>query len=439
MQDNRSIAVVGGGIAGLASAWLLSHRHRVTLFEANDYVGGHTNTVDVDTPDGSVAVDTGFVVFNDRNYPNLIKLFDWLDVATQPTEMSFSVSADEGGYEYAGTNLNTLFGQRSLLFERAHWRLLSEVVRFNRLAKRLLAGGLDEQTSLGGFLDHGAFGNTFQQYYLLPMGAAIWSCPVQAMRDFPAHSFLAFFLNHGLLDLTGRPRWRTVTGGSHSYVAKLLRRLRGRVRVSSPAEAILRSAHGVTVKTPQGVETFDHVVLGCHADQALRLLEAPSRAEAEVLSGFRYQTNHAVLHSDERLMPRERRVWSSWNYLRPGDAADAPVYVTYWMNRLQRLRGKRQLFVTLNPAVMPEPGHTIAQIDYDHPVFDLQARRAQSQLRALQGRDRLWYCGSYFGYGFHEDAFTSALNVCAMMGVRAPWESPARSLETLTPALESAT
>ncbi|MDH3452996.1 MAG: FAD-dependent oxidoreductase [Gammaproteobacteria bacterium] len=439
MNETRNIAVVGGGIAGLASAWLLSHRHRVTLFEANDYVGGHTNTVDVDTADGSLAVDTGFVVFNERNYPNLIKLFDWLDVASQATEMSFSVSADNGAYEYAGTNLNTLFGQRSLLLSGAHWRLLGDVIRFNRYAKRALANELTDDLTLGEFLAQGKFDAAFQHFYLLPMGAAIWSCPVQTMREFPARSFLQFFLNHGLLDLTGRPRWRTVSGGSQSYVAKMLRRLRGRVRTNAPVTGVARREQGVAVRTSRGEQLFDAVVIGCHADQALRVLDTPTPQETAVLVGFRYQDNHAVLHSDTALMPRERRVWSSWNYLRAGHEAASAVYVTYWMNRLQQLRGAQPMLVSLNPAAAPDARKTIAEFTYEHPVLDTRAQQSRALLHTIQGQDRLWYCGSYFGYGFHEDALRSALDMCAELGVLPHWLDPALVTANPEPILEAAT
>jgi predicted NAD/FAD-binding protein len=400
----------------------ISRLSGVTLFEANEYVGGHTNTVEVDTPIGSVGVDTGFVVFNEQNYPNLVTLFDWLNVASQATDMSFSVSADDGSYEYAGTNLNTLFGQRAQLFNRHHWRLLGEVIRFNRLAKRALESGLDEETELGEFLAAGKFDDGFQRAYLLPMGAAIWSCPLASMRAFPARSFLAFFRNHGLLDLTGRPRWRSVSGGSQSYVEKMLRRLRSCVRVSQPVRLVARHPETVSITTDAGAEHFDDVVFGCHADQALKLIVDPSRLEAELLGAFQYQPNRAILHSDDRFMPATRRVWSAWNYLsRRADACDS-VFVSYWMNRLQKLRNPEQLFVTLNPPEEPDSRKILAEFAYEHPVFDAGALKAQTRLSEIQGVDRLWFCGSYFGYGFHEDAYSSSLDTCSMMGVCPPWE-----------------
>jgi predicted NAD/FAD-binding protein len=422
MNKIRNIAVVGGGIAGLSAAWLLSHKHRVTLFEANDYVGGHTNTVVVDTSIGCEAVDTGFVVFNERNYPNLVALFDWLNVTSQATDMSFSVSADDGRYEYAGTNLSTLFGQRSLLFNPRHLKLLGEVFRFNHLARRELARGVDETIELGDFLAAADFDEGFQRNYLLPMGAAIWSCPLETMRTFPARSFLVFFRNHGLLNLVDRPRWRTVSGGSQSYVEKMLRRLRNSVRVNQPVRRVVRHSETVAILTDHGAEEFDDVVIGCHADQARAMIVDPHPLEAELLGAFQYQPNRAVLHSDTRLMPATPRVWSAWNYMsRRGREGDS-VFVSYWMNRLQNLRSPEQLFVTLNPHEEPDPMRVIDEFTYEHPVFDAGAVKAQQRLAQIQGVDRLWFCGSYFGYGFHEDAFSSSLATCAMLGVRPPWE-----------------
>ncbi len=423
MTQPRNVAIVGGGVAGLSAAWLLSHRYPVTLFEANSYLGGHANTLDVATADGTVNVDTGFVVFNRRNYPNLERLFGWLDVPTQATEMSFSLSADNSSYEYAGSNLGTLFAQRGLLANADHWRLLGEILRFNRCAHRALARGVDDNRTLGEFLDDGRFSRHFQAHYLLPMGAAIWSCPMPRMRRFPVHSFLAFFRNHGLLDLVGRPRWRTVRGGSQTYVEKMQRRLRGHCRTTAVVRALQRRPDGVVVCTDGGAHEFDAAVLACHADQALALLSEPDAAERSLLGAFDYQPNVAWLHSDPTLMPSRRRVWSAWNYLARGACEEAcNPSVTYWMNRLQRLRGGRDFFVSLNPQREPALG-VEARIDYRHPVFDTAALAAQQRLGELQGRHRTWFCGSYFGYGFHEDALSSAVGVCASFGVEPPWQA----------------
>lgn len=425
----KRIAIVGGGIAGLSAAWLLNRRHEVTLFERNGYVGGHSNTIEVETPTGSESVDTGFVVYNRRNYPLLTRLFTRLGVRTQDTDMTFSASIDHGRIEYAGSDLNTLFAQRRNLLNPPYWGMLRDILRFNRDAKRTLSSSGDQSTSLGNYLDRNGYGSRLCNHYLLPMGAAIWSCPTQSMRDFPARSFLEFFRNHGLLDLANRPQWKTVTGGSREYVRRMLADLPERAFTSSPVSCVRRADHGVVVHT-RGAEPqrFDEVVLACHADEALRLIERPSREEGRILGAFGYQENRTLLHSDPALMPRSRRVWSSWNYLaqsRGGETRN--VSVTYWMNRLQRLTTAQPLLVSLNPLREPRPGTLIAEMTYHHPVFDQAAMNAQQALPTLQGADRLWFCGSYAGYGFHEDALRSSVQVCSALGAEPPWAEESTS------------
>ena len=417
------IAIIGSGIAGLSAAWLLNRRHQVTLYERNDYFGGHTNTRTIETDAGPVAVDTGFIVFNRRNYPLLTQLFEHLDVRTQPTRMSFSVSADGGRYEYAGSGLATLFAQRSNLFSARHYRMLASIVRFNRDAKRLLQDAATNPASIDEFVAAGGYGDTFRNRYLLPMAAAIWSCPVETMASFPAASLARFFANHGLLDLRNRPQWRTVCGGSHQYVKQLLKPLQGNSACRDHVTAVQRRDRGVTVHAEHsGARHFDAVVFACHADQALQLLDAPTAREHAVLGAFRYQPNHAVLHSDANLMPRRKAVWSAWNYLTTEDHGGTnAVSVSYWMNCLQRLEQAPPLFVTLNPLREPRSGSVIAEMAYDHPVFDRQAMDAQQRLASLQGDNGIWYCGSYFGYGFHEDALRSAVEVAHRLGVEVPW------------------
>jgi predicted NAD/FAD-binding protein len=414
---------VGAGIAGLGAAWLLSRRHDVTVFERNAYLGGHSNTVEVGTGSGAVGVDTGFVVFNRKNYPHLTRLFAHLGVETQETDMTFAASVDDGRIEYAGSDLNSLFAQRGNLVSPAYWRMLRDILRFNRDAKRSLREGDADGLSLGAYLERGRYADRLADHYLLPMAAAIWSCPTATMRDFPAISFFRFFENHGLLDLFDRPQWRTVTGGSRRYVARLAADLAGPARVSRPAVAVRRSGDGVLVHAADGTaERFDAVVLACHADEALHLIDEPRPAERAILSRFGYQENRTILHCDPALMPRERRVWSSWNYLAAtGAAGTERVSVSYWMNRLQRLPGEQQFFVSLNPLREPRPETIVAEMTYHHPVFDADAVRSQGLLPQLQGRDRLWFCGSYFGFGFHEDALASAVSVARQLGAETPW------------------
>jgi predicted NAD/FAD-binding protein len=417
------IAIIGSGIAGLSAAWLLNRRHQITLYERNDYFGGHTNTRMVETQAGAQAVDTGFIVFNRRNYPLLARLFEHLGVETQPTRMSFSVSVNDGRYEYAGSGPATLFGQRRNLLNVEHYRMLAAILRFNRDARRLLEVAETHPASVEEFITAGDYGDAFRNRYLLPMAAAIWSCPVETMAAFPAASLVRFFANHGLLDLRNRPQWRTVCGGSHQYVKQLLEPLRGRLACRDPVTAVRRTSQGATVYAERsGARAFDAVVLACHADQALQILDQPTARERSLLGAFRYQHNRALLHSDTGLMPRRRSVWSAWNYLAAeGHRGTEAVSVSYWMNCLQRLDQAPPLFVSLNPLREPRTSSVFAEMEYSHPVFDRRAITAQSQLHNLQGENGIWYCGSYFGYGFHEDALRSSVELARSLGVEVPW------------------
>lgn len=423
-MSRKHIAVIGAGIAGLSAAWLLAREHRVTLFERNRYFGGHTHTVTVDTPLGPQGIDTGFVVYNERNYPHLTGLFAHLGLPTQATDMSFAASIADGRLEYAGSSLDTLFAQRRQLASPPYWGMLADILRFNRLAKRSLETGDADHLNLGEYLRRGRFGRRLRDHYLLPMAAAIWSCPTHTMAEFPATSFLQFFRNHGLLDLKNRPQWRTVTGGAREYVNRLLHDIGPEAHSDLPAIRVGRADTGPWVRTADDkLHRFDEIVLACHADEALALIERPSIAETAVLGAFRYQANHALLHTDARLMPRRRKVWSSWNYLAEGGRGGDRVSVSYWMNRLHRLEaGVPDLFVSLNPLREPAADSVIEEMTYHHPVFDLQALRAQQQLRCIQGVDRLWFTGSYAGYGFHEDALCSSVELVQKgFGITAPW------------------
>jgi len=427
-MQNQRIAVIGSGIAGLSAAWLLSQRNEITLFEADDRLGGHTNTISIKTVEGPQAIDTGFIVFNERNYPNLVALLDQLGVATHHSDMSFAFTCRDTGLEWAGDNLNTVFAQRRNLLRPSFLRMVLDILRFNSQAKRLLteAGTAGTPESLGEFLDRKGIGTAMRARYLLPMAAAIWSCPQREMLAFPARRFLQFFNNHGLLDLNNRPQWRTVSGGARRYIDAMLPALSGGLRLATPVRSVRRGETGVTLHGDAGeLGRYDQVVLACHADQALAMLAQPTADEQALLGAIRYQDNVAWLHTDPALMPRERRVWSSWNYLANPDSS--PPAVTYWMNRLQGLPGPTPYLVTLNPQTPPAEAHVLRRIRYQHPVFDAGAVLAQGRLHTIQGRQGLWYCGSYFGYGFHEDALTSGVIVSTRLGSPPPWRSDAES------------
>jgi predicted NAD/FAD-binding protein len=421
---NQKIAVVGSGIAGLSAAWLLSRqRHAVTLFEAQDWLGGHTHTVEVEL-DGILApVDTGFLVFNDRTYPELIALFRHLGVDSAPSDMSFSVSLPDEGIEWAGSSLATLFAQKANLMRPRFWSMVRDILRFNREAVELLGRGLSERLSLGQFLEQRRYGATFRDWYLLPMAAAIWSCPTREMTEYPCATFLRFCHNHGLLQISDRPRWRTVVGGGREYVCRMAAAVPD-VRTGTPVAQVERFKHGVELRTPDGIERFDQVVLACHSDQALALLADARAEEHRLLSSIRYQPNRIVLHTDTSFMPRARAAWSSWNYVSQAqDAGTHPVSVSYWLNRLQPLPFRTDLIETLNPHREPRCEHVLARFEYSHPVFDAAAVRAQAELAGIQGRRRTWFCGAWCGYGFHEDGLRAGLQVARLLGASAPWHA----------------
>lgn len=424
MRKRKSVAVVGSGISGLSAAWLLSSGHDVTLFEADDRLGGHSNTVDAD----GTFVDTGFIVFNPQSYPNLVSLFAHLDVPVHDAPMSFSVSLEGGRSEYSGDNLGTLIGHPRNLLDRQHWRMMLDLVRFFRLAPEWAKSLTDETTELSTFLKLNGFSEAFLDRHILPMAAAIWSTPSARVMSFPAASFFRFFANHGLLQPRNQPQWKTVTGGSRTYVQRLASGIKGTVRVGSAVETISRLPFGVEVRSGGVKSRFDACVLATHADQALALLSDPSAQERRLLGAFAYQANRAVLHRDRSVMPRRRRLWSSWNYL-AGPAIDGAraLSVTYWMSKLQGLPDP-DLFVTLNPARDIPEERVLGVYDYAHPVFDGPAMEAQTKLWSLQGQRNTWFCGSYFGYGFHEDGLQSGLAVAEQLGGLArPWSVEGQS------------
>ncbi|MDP2358085.1 MAG: FAD-dependent oxidoreductase [Beijerinckiaceae bacterium] len=416
------IAVIGAGVTGLAAAWLLSTHHRVTLYEAGPKLGGHSNTVMVDCAEGRIPVDTGFIVYNELTYPNLIAMFEHLGVATKASDMSFAVSMDRGATEYCGSGLGGLFAQKGNLLNPRFWRMCADLVRFYRAAKadmRNLSGLTLEQ-----YLDEGRYSQAFRDLHLYPMAAAIWSTPAGKIGDYPAEAFIRFCRNHRLLELGERPRWRTVEGGSIEYVRKLESLITGDIRLATPVRQVVRGPIGVEVHDAAGgMDTFDHVVLATHADQTVAMLADADQMEREVLGAFRYSKNRAVLHTDEKLMPTRRSVWSSWNYLAEGQGADRrPPAVTYWMNRLQGLPTAQNIFVSLNSPQEPRADLTLRDITYDHPVFDAGAIAAQRHVWSLQGRRNTWFCGAWMGAGFHEDGLQSGLAVAEALGsVRRPW------------------
>ena len=435
MNKSRRIAVVGSGVSGAISAWLLRDRAEVTLFEAASRFGGHTHSFIDDCAGRPVAVDTGFMVFNRPNYPLLSALFDHLGIATYPTSMSFSASFDDGELEYAGTDINSLFGQRRNLVNPRFWGILLNILRFNRSAQQALHEALPDDLTLGEFLDEGDFDDAFRTRYLYPMAAAIWSCPQGQIARFPAVSFLRFFANHGLIKVADRPQWQTVEGGASTYMHRLIGDLRGRAVAGAPVRRVQRHAGGVTLIFADGTRaSFDDVVLACHSDQALALLDEPSPTERMLLGAIPYQANRVLLHTDPALMPRERRVWSSWNYLSDTCAHSAhTVSVTYWMNSLQRLPTEKQYFVSLNPLREPRADSIVGEFEYDHPVFNAGALEAQRQLHCIQGRARTWFAGAWTGYGFHEDGIRSGVEIAQALGARVPWNAQMQSSRDLTP------
>ncbi len=416
-----SIAVIGSGIAGLSAAWLLSKSHAVTVFEAADYTGGHCNTIDVNWESGLKAVDTGFIIYNPPNYPNLSALFDHLNVPTKPSRMTFAFSANDGAYEYSGTRLGGLFGQPANIVNPAHWQMLFDLLRFFRSAESIATDMADDLT-LGEFLEIGGYSRGFIDNHLLPMASAIWSASPVDIAGYPMRSFVRFFANHGLLQAFGRPEWRTVDGGAREYVGRLIEDGAFQIELNCRVRKVRRRQDMVVVQDHAGIlRTFDHAVLATHADQALGLLSDPTDDEAEHLGQFDYSKNLAIVHTDPSQMPRRKQIWSSWNYIQSQKAANVPT-VTYWMNSLQNLGTEKDIFVTLNPTRPIRSGCEIARFDYDHPLYSSAALRAQRQLWNLQGRCRTWFCGSYFGAGFHEDALQSGLAVAEQLGgLRRPW------------------
>ena len=413
----QKIAIIGSGISGLTAAYLLNKKHDVTVFEAGDYIGGHTHTVPVTLNEKEFRVDTGFIVCNDRNYPHFIEFMGQLGVSLKPTEMSFSVRNEAGNLEYNGHNLSTLFSQRRNFLRPSFYRLISEILSFNKAGKLTIESGKISDITLDEFVAQQKFSHAFRDNYLLPMAAAIWSCSVNQAGKFPLEFFLRFFLNHGLLDIKNRPQWYVLEGGSSSYIKPMTANFYNRIRLNTPVLGVVRAEERVQVRTPDGAEDFDQVVLACHSDQALRLLNEPTSDEELILGSIGYQDNEVIVHTDDSLMPQKELSRASWNFLTGEGGRNEPPVVTYCMNILQGLNCSSPILVSLNARHVINPGKILQEFSYAHPVFSKESMVAQQRRNEICGTDRIHYCGAYWYSGFHEDGVRSALDVCERFGL----------------------
>lgn len=417
-QERQRIAVIGAGVSGLTAAWLLADKHDVHMFEAGDYAGGHTNTEQVEVGGRTWPVNTGFIVFNDWTYPNFIKLMDRLGVASEVSNMSFSVDCHASGLQYNGTSLNTLFAQRRNLFNLNFLKMIREILRFNKETRAdLAAGTIPDGETLGEYLNRNGYSRYFRNYYIVPMGAAIWSAPEIVLEQFPIRFFLQFFNNHGMLSVDDRPTWQVISGGSATYVNRMMDRLGERTHLNSPVTSVKRDADGVTLVTNGQEHRFDQVIFGCHSDQALAMLDDATEDERNILGAIAYQKNDVVLHTDASVLPSNRLAWAAWNYMIP-EHSTQPVSVTYNMNVLQNFDDAPETFcVTLNRSRDINPEKVIKRFEYDHPVFTLDAVAAQERYDDIGNRNRTHFCGAYWFNGFHEDGVRSALRVTRAFGV----------------------
>ena len=428
------LAIVGSGISGLTCAWLLHTRHEITVFETERQPGGHSNTVEFDLEGQRHRIDTGFIVYNDRTYPNFMELLRQLDVEGAPTEMSFAVRCDRTGIEYSGTNLSGVFAQRRNLLRPRFLRMVWDILRFNRQGTSD-ADFADPTETVGSYLQRRGYGQGFIDHYLLPMGAAIWSCPRGTFANFPIRFILEFYRNHGLLSITNRPQWYTIPGGSRRYVNRLTAPFRESIRTNNPVRRVQRDSTGVLISTDHGTERFDEVIFACHSDQALALLQDPSQLEQRVLSGFPWEVNEAILHTDESVLPRARRAWSAWNY-RIGIEPESRVAITYNMNILQHIRSDKTFSVTLNDTATIRPESIISRHLYSHPVFTTARAALQAEHPRMIRVNRTSYCGAWWANGFHEDGVCSALAVCRRFGVESI-DAEGAARKSLTPRIES--
>lgn len=423
METRKSIAIIGSGISGLSAAYFLSDSFSVKIFEKNNYLGGHSNTVDVDYDGKNIAVDTGFIVFNHQTYPNLTPFFKLLNVAYEKSNMSFAIKVNNGMLEYAGTNVGTVFAQKKNIFNPYFLRMLRDILRFNKEAENILKRDFNPNYTLKNLLDDLGVKEYFRQYYLLPMSGAIWSCPLETMLAYPAQSFVRFFKNHGLLTVDNQPQWFTVSGGSRQYVQKIANKIGEKnISLNNPVINVERQLDKVLIKSKIGEELFDYAIFANHGDQVLSILKNPNPQEKSVLQNFSYQPNLAVLHRDCSIMPNSKKAWASWVYSKNKSNSDDNISVTYWMNNLQNIDHKYPLFVTLNPNQKIAQDKIFAQFNYEHPIFDSDAVAAQNRIESIQGLDRIYFCGAYQKYGFHEDGISSAIKVINKLGISAPWQ-----------------
>lgn len=412
MDDGKTemrIAIIGSGISGMVAAYRLHESHEITVFEANDYIGGHTNTVDVELDGKRYPIDTGFIVFNHQTYPNFLNLINEIGVKTHPSSMSFSVQDANSGLEYNGESLNKLFAQRRNLFRPTFYRMVMDILRFNRTAIGDCEQ-LSDQVTVNEFIEQFGYSKYFANHYLLPMGAAIWSCPIGTFGEFPIGFIVEFYKNHGLLQVTNQPTWYVIQGGSKNYVSALTRPFQDRIHLSSPVQSVRRRIDGIDVRTQAGSHSFDEVIFACHSDQALSILDDPSELECDVLTGFPYSRNTAILHTDENALPSSRRAWAAWNYRLGRETAQLPT-VTYNMNILQSINSEHTFCVTLNNEQTISADRILSRHVYHHPVFTVERKRLQSRHSELIRTNRTSYCGAYWGNGFHEDGVNSGLAV----------------------------
>lgn len=414
------IAIIGSGISGLGCAYLLNKQHDITLFEANDYIGGHSRTVEIEVDNQKIPVDTGFIVFNYQCYPNLSSLFDHLQVDVAKSDMSFGVTIDNGWLEYGTLKLTNLIAQKKNLLRPKFWKMVKDILKFNKNAHKYLESDL----TLKQMLDEMGMSKWFCDYYLLAMGASIWSTPTNKMFDFPAKTFVRFFKNHGLLTVKNQPQWFTVNGGSCQYVKKITASFKHKIKTNCAIKRIKRVEQGVVLTDVNDIEyNFDQVVFACHSDQALQILENPTSLEKSIIGDIKYQPNHMILHHDESFMQKNKKAWSSWVYLsEEKEDKTNNIILSYWMNNLQPLKTNKPIIVTLNPSVKPDKNKIFDEYTFEHPVFDENAVKAQARLNEINGVDKIWYCGAWQKYGFHEDGLASAVNVAEKIGVDIPWK-----------------